>query len=65
MSGNYDGMSGLVMGFEPVKECIEINSALYSLYTEAVEPASMLIAEYYRNVNTEKELNERFERNFE
>ncbi|HBD65061.1 MAG TPA: hypothetical protein DC038_11595 [Clostridiales bacterium] len=64
MSGNYDGMSGLVMSFEPVKECIGINGALYRLYTEAIEPASMLIDEYYRNVDTEKELNERFRRNF-
>ncbi len=65
MSGNYDSMSGLVMSFEPVKECIEINDALYRLYIEAVEPASMLIAEYYRDMDTEKELSQRFKRNFE
>ncbi|HBV67049.1 MAG TPA: hypothetical protein DEF04_01850 [Clostridiales bacterium] len=65
LSGNYESMSGLIMGFEPIKRCIEINDALYRLYTESVEPASMLIAEYYRSIDMRDELSERFKRSFE
>jgi hypothetical protein len=65
LSGNYNGMSGLVMSYEPIEECQEINEKLYELYTQAVETAADLIEEYYKNIKSNEKINKRFSRNFE
>lgn len=65
LSGNYDNMIGLVMRYEPIEECKEINEKLYELYTQSIEPAVGIVEEYYKNIRSNEKINERFNRNFE
>lgn len=65
LSGNYEGMIGLMMSYEPVKECNQINEKLYKLYEEAIIPAAKLIEEYKIAINNNNKLNERFSKTFE
>ncbi|HAQ41751.1 MAG TPA: hypothetical protein DCM73_13575 [Clostridiales bacterium] len=64
-SGNYDGIIGLMMRYEPVEACVEINEVLYDLFVKAVEPAAGLVSEYYKNIKSGAGISERFGRNFE
>lgn len=65
LSGNYEKMIGLLMSYESVEECNEINKGLYDLYKAAINPTADIIEEYYKNINKSVNLNDRFNRNFE
>lgn len=65
ISGNYEGMIGLIMNYEPIKEFNEINETLFELYNEAIEPTAEIIEEFYKIIKSNEELNNRFKRNFE
>ncbi len=64
ISGNYDSMIGLIMNYEPIEECKEINTALYELYNEGIKQTAVLIQDYFKNIKSNERLNERFNRNF-
>lgn len=64
MSGNYDGMIGLVMNYDKNPECIQINENLFELYSNAIIPTTNLINEFYKNLNNNLPIQERFNRNF-
>ncbi|MGD9567714.1 MAG: zinc dependent phospholipase C family protein [Sedimentibacter sp.] len=65
LSGNYDSMIGLVMNYEPLEECKEINEKLYEFFLEGVSPAANIVMEYCKNIKSSEKLNVRFNRNFE
>jgi hypothetical protein len=60
LSGNYDGMRGLIMNYEPVAECTAINERLYQLYIEGINLTVNIINEYFANIKSEQHLNDRF-----
>lgn len=64
ISGNYDGMIGLIMNYNKSLEFIQINENLYNLYLNAVTPTIALINEFYNGLKNNKPINERFYRNF-
>lgn len=65
ISGNYEGMGGLIMSREPIEECKAINEKLYELYREGVGVAADIINEYISLLGSDEKLNKRFCRNFE
>lgn len=65
ISGNYEGMIGLVMKYEPEEASKEISENLLDLYYKAVEPTGKLMNEFYKNIKNNDKINERFNRNFE
>lgn len=65
LSGNYEGMIGLLMSYEPVEECKQINEKLYQLYKEAIKPTAQLIEEYKTAIYNNNNLNDRFNKDFE
>lgn len=65
LSGNFESMGGLLMNYEPLEECKEINEKLYGLYCEGINIAANIIKEYFNTINSNEKLNERFDRNFE
>ncbi|MGB4439470.1 MAG: zinc dependent phospholipase C family protein [Sedimentibacter sp.] len=65
LSGNYDNMIGLLMSYTPNEACFEINEKLLDLYENAIEMTCNLITEYYKNICSNEQINQRFNRNFE
>jgi hypothetical protein len=65
LTGNYKGMSGLIMKYEPLDKSNEINDKLYDLFLEGIKPAADIIKEFINNIKGNEKLNERFNRNFE
>ena len=65
ISGNYDGMIGLIMKYEPINECKEINKKLFELFNKSIAPTAEIIEEFYKNIKSNEKLDERFKRNFE
>lgn len=65
ISGNYEGMIGLIMKHEPEEASKEISENLMDLYNKAVEPTGKLMDEYYKNIKNNEKINDRFNRNFE
>lgn len=64
LSGNYKNMRGLIMNYEPGKECNRLNESLYDLYEKAADNAAEIICEYYNNLNARESINSYFNRNF-
>lgn len=65
LSGNYEGMGGLIMSYEPIEECKVINEKLYELYCDGIGAAADIIKQYFKSIEGNEKLNERFCRNFE
>lgn len=68
ISGN-DSKIDLIKKYNPNEECREINDELMRLYDETIEPAALLIKEYFsslgeKGINSNEKVNERFNRNF-
>jgi len=64
LSGNYDGMIGLIMKYNSNSECVQINKELYEAYLNAIIPTSNIINEFYINLKNELPISERFNRTF-
>lgn len=65
LTGNYKGMSGLIMKYEPLRKSNETNMNLYDLFLEGINSAADIIKEFIKNIKSNDKLNERFNRNFE
>lgn len=65
LSGNYKGMKGLVINKTANPECKEDCLILKKIYLDSVLPTAHLLGEFYKDLDTTKPLNVRFQRNFE
>jgi len=59
-----EGMIDLMMSAEPNERCIQCSNHLMELYQEAILPSAEIVNEFYNNLGENKELNNRFNRNF-
>jgi len=59
-----EGMIDLMMSDEPDERCKECSNHLLDLYQEAILPSAEIVKEFYLNLGVNKELNNRFNRNF-
>lgn len=64
ISGNYEKMNGLLMDFEPYSACKDSNIILEDKYNNYILSTADLINEFYKNINNDRPLNQRFLRNF-
>lgn len=59
-----EGMIDLMMSAEPDERCIQCSNHLIELYQEAILPSAEIVNEFYMNIGENKELSNRFNRNF-
>ena len=64
LTGNYEGMHGMVMSLEPNPECRGYCQILTRLYAGAVPAAAGLILQYQKVLFEGAEMSERFRRTF-
>ncbi len=62
--GKYDGMKGLVINYEENPQCMESTKNVIQMCKAAVPIASALISEFYENIDSNAELNRRYQRTF-
>ena len=64
-TGKYEEMHSLMVNYNPNPECMDSCIELHKRFSNAILPTALLMKEYFCNLNTNKKLNQRFERNFE
>lgn len=65
LTGHYDFMHGLIIGYTAEPKCDKTNFELYRRYKKAIPAAVELITEFYKNIDEDSELHKRYERDFE
>ena len=65
LTGNYEGMHGMIVNEEGNPDCIDSNKKLYALYNQAIPLAEKMIFKFEEYLNGEKELDSIFDFNFE
>jgi len=64
LTGNFEGMNGLVMSYKPNQACVPSSIALRKLLENVKEPTVNLVNEFYHNLPNLEPLNIRFLRTF-
>lgn len=64
LTGNYESMNGLVMSYTTNPNCVESSLSLKELMSKAIGPTKELVTEFYYNLGTLEQLNNRFNSNF-